>query len=135
LDFVEGVFSRRRVAEGDEGCRVRVEAAIDGIGWELHKGGLAVAWESRGTRRYYYSATKRGGRVEKTYHGKGVFGELASVTLDRAKLRRVEQSEVLTAEKARLGPLVQAMAILDDSCRLMVKATLYAGGYHNFNRV
>ncbi len=92
-----------------------------------------MAWESRGTRRYYYSATRRGGRVEKTYHGKGVLGELASATIDRAKLRRIEKAEALAAEKARLTPLVQAMTTLDQACLLMVKANLYAGGYHEFN--
>jgi hypothetical protein len=71
--------------------------------------------------------------VEKTYHGKGVLGELASGTIDRAKLRRAEQSEALAAEKARLSPLVRSMATLDDLCQLMVRATLYAGGYHKFH--
>jgi hypothetical protein len=111
--------------------RARVEEAIEVITDELHKGGGSMAWERRaGGLYYYYSATRQGGRVVKTYHGHGVLGELAAGTLAMAKQRRAEQARALAVEKARLAPLVAAMATLDEACRLMVEATLIASGYH-----
>jgi hypothetical protein len=92
-----------------------------------------MAWEYRAGHRYYYSATRRGGRLEKVYHGKGLAGELAAEVIFRAKRRRAEQAETLAAEKARLAPLIWAMVTLDDACRLMAEASLVAGGFHQHN--
>ena len=92
-----------------------------------------MAWETRKSGRYFYSSRRRGGTVEKVYHGKGLAGELAAEVISGVKRRRAEQAKALAAEKARLAPLVWVMAILDDACRLMVEVTLIAGGLHQHN--
>ena len=70
-----------------------------------------MAWERRGVGLYYYSSARRDGKVVKAYHGRGLAGRLA-------------------AERAMLAPIEAAMAALDEACRLMTRACLVAGGYH-----
>ena len=89
-----------------------------------------MAWERRGGGLYYYSSTRRGGKVVKAYHGRGLAGRLAADAFDRARRLRAEQASALGAERAMLAPIEAAMAALDEACRLMTRACLVAGGYH-----
>lgn len=57
-------------------------------------------------------------------------GRLAADAFDRARQLRGERASALAAERARLAPIEAAMAALDEACRLMTRASLIAGGYH-----
>ena len=89
-----------------------------------------MAWERRGVGLYYYSSTRRDGKVVKAYHGQGLVGRLAADAFDRARQRRADRASALAAERARLAPIEEAMAALDRACRLMTRASLVAGGYY-----
>jgi len=93
-----------------------------------------MAWETRGLGRYYYSSRRRGGSVEKIYHGPGVIGELAAGVIAGSKRKRAEQARALAAEKARLATVTWAMTTLDEACRLMLASTLTLAGFHQHAR-
>jgi hypothetical protein len=124
------VAPRSQLVFDGAGVRASVEMAIGVIAWMLHnQERIAMAWERRAGQCYYYSATRRGGRVEKTYHGKDVFGELAAGVIADTIRRRAERVQALAAEKCQLAPVERAMAALDDACGLMFEATLNVEGY------
>jgi hypothetical protein len=93
-----------------------------------------MAWEERGSRRYYTRSRKVAGRVVREYVGAGPIGELAAAadSLRRAarrsaaEARRVEQDRWLAA----LAPLLELSRAVD----VVVRATLLTAGYHQHSR-
>jgi hypothetical protein len=92
-----------------------------------------MPWESRGRGRYFYTTRRRGRKVEKVYHGKGIVGNIAAGLVAQARQKKADLAAQLVAEQARVATLDWAMTTLDDVCELMLEATLYAKDFHNFN--
>jgi hypothetical protein len=89
-----------------------------------------VAWETRGGRRFFYTAVKRDGRTIKTFVGGGAVGEVAAGLVAESRRVRADQAAALEAERARLSAPDRAVAALDRACALAVEAALTAAGYH-----
>jgi hypothetical protein len=89
-----------------------------------------VAWEKRGTRKYFYRSVRTGGRVRKLYYGAGLVGELAASVdaLRRAERRAVEQA--LREERTRLDAAAALTRDLSRGCELLAAATLLTAGFH-----
>jgi len=99
----------------------------------LPKVELAMGWESRGGRRYFYRAGRVDGRVVKDYVGTGPLAELAAKLEAQDRRRRREATQALEAERARLAPAEAASAALDAAVDALVAAALLAAGYHRPN--
>jgi hypothetical protein len=94
-----------------------------------------MAWERRGTRRYFYiSRRDPGGRVVKQYVGAGAKGARAATSLAVAKAQRQLDRIAVMAERARLRPLDRLVAEFADAADFLLAATLLAAGYHRHRR-
>jgi hypothetical protein len=94
-----------------------------------------VAWEARSRAGpYYYRGTYEGGRVVKTYFGRGAAARVAARLDDQARRDRAEESARLRRIVVRLGPADAALADLDAACRLALEAALAVAGYDRRNR-
>ena len=93
-----------------------------------------MAWEARGSRRYYTRSKRVNGRVVREYVGTGAVAELAAAADALRRADRRAASEARRAEEARwraaLTPLVELCRAAD----LMARATLLAAGYHRHSR-
>jgi hypothetical protein len=93
-----------------------------------------MAWEARGSRRYYTRSKRVNGRVVREYVGTGPVAELAAAA---DALRRADRRAAMEARRAEedrwraaLGPLLALSRVAD----LMARAALLAGGYHRHAR-
>ena len=93
-----------------------------------------MAWEARGSRRYYTRSKRVNGRVVREYIGTGAVAELAAAA---DALRRADQRAVMEARRAEeanwqaaLAPLLALSRVAD----LLARAALLAGGYHRHAR-
>jgi hypothetical protein len=93
-----------------------------------------LAYERRESGfRYYYTCTRRNGRNEKTYFGRGFAAEIAVELEAQKRERRRAEAEALKAEQARLEPLDRKLAELEHATDLMLAITLTAAGFHRQN--
>jgi hypothetical protein len=95
--------------------------------------GRPVAWESRKSGRYFYTALYRDGRTIKRYVGRGAAGELAARLDAESRRRRREEEAALRAERDRLGPALRSARELDALCDLFLVARLTSAGFHRAN--
>ena len=94
-----------------------------------------MGWERRQGTGYYYRSRRVGGRVVKTYFGRGEVARVAE-QLDAAdRRRRAAEGAALATERSRLAPAEAALAALDAACDLMLGATLLAAGcrHHHYS--
>ena len=93
-----------------------------------------MAWETRRGRRYYYRATKVGGRVVKEYVGACLLAELAAARDDEARAERATAAEVRRSERDRLTAVDATVAAADRTIESLLRALLVASGYHRHHR-
>ncbi len=94
-----------------------------------------MAWETRRNgRRYYYSATRIGGRVVKAYLGSGEIAaqaeRLAALGHQRNDADQAERTHQ-RLEAARLEPEMTALASL---AAALTGLALHDAGYHRHHR-
>jgi hypothetical protein len=89
-----------------------------------------MAWEARGSCRYYYKVSREGGRVRRLYMGRG---PVAVVAARDAELRRAER-QARARSQARLEAAEAASRELADLADLLAKAALVVAGYHRHDR-
>ena len=93
-----------------------------------------MAWEQRGTHRYYYRSRKIAGRVVKEYVGGGLAGMLAQRE-DDSRRRKCESARA--AFQADRDTFTAAATAHDELSRItdaLMKAALVAAGYHRHDR-
>ena len=93
-----------------------------------------MAWEARGSRRYYTRSKRVNGRVVREYVGTGAVAELAAAA---DSLRRADRRAAAEARRAEEASWQAALAPLRELCRVadvIACATLLAGGYHRHAR-
>jgi hypothetical protein len=101
------------------------------------KGAGVMSWETRGNRRYYYSAEKRDGRVVKHYVGRGeVAGAVATIErIDREREQGTRAPSRRDEEQAdrldRLDRLIGEVSAVVDR---LVNEALTEAGYHRHHR-
>lgn len=91
-----------------------------------------MAWEQRGTRRYFYLSQRApDGRVVKRYVGAGGKGSRAAQALAIAKAQRQLDRMALLAEQARLRAPDRLAAEFAEAADLLMTASLLAVGFHH----
>jgi hypothetical protein len=89
-----------------------------------------MAWEARGSQRYYYRAARDGRRVVKQYCGSGEVAELwASGDAYERALRETQRRELHTEMAASSGP-DRLAEVVSQLAETGLKTVLEAGGYH-----
>jgi hypothetical protein len=92
-----------------------------------------MAWERRGSRRFYYTAVRRDGRVAKRCLGAGAVAELTAALHAQARRDRAAAAAALRAEAKRLAELDRRGRDLDRLCARLVEAHLLLAGFHRPN--
>jgi hypothetical protein len=95
-----------------------------------------MSWETRprSVNRYYYRATKVGGRVRKEYLGAGPVAELAALSDMRAREQAAAQQAAWRTEVAQLTALRAEIDAVEELASLSMAAVLLLGGYHRHDR-
>jgi hypothetical protein len=91
-----------------------------------------MAWESRGSRLYYYTARREGKRVVKNYIQPIIANEVAFIEQDRMEMR-AEAAEEQRQAKAELAALETALAPLNSYADAVAAGAMLAAGYHRHN--
>ena len=93
-----------------------------------------MPWENRGQKSYYYRAKKVRGKVIHTYCGTGERAELEAEKDARLRAQREEERRLVQAQKQRWTEILNTARPLDDLTTLLVRASLYAAGFHEQTR-
>ena len=101
-------------------------------------GVVQVAWEIRGSRRYYYRSVREGGRVRRVYVGNGPAAEAAAraAEVTRAIQRSARQRSNTAGheEQDRLDAARTPLGRLDALADILATLALIDAGYHRPNR-
>jgi hypothetical protein len=93
-----------------------------------------MAWEQRGTNRYYYRKEREGSRVKSVYVGRGevahMISKLESSSAELEKLLRAQKS--IEAQELERVELALDRAI--ELTQLFTEAELLAAGFHTHHR-
>ena len=89
-----------------------------------------MAWETRGNARYYYRGERRGGRVVRTYLGRGSRAKQAAAEDAKARAAKHADRDAARALEAEREPLHRATVAMDGQVDLLVEAVLKAAGCH-----
>jgi hypothetical protein len=89
-----------------------------------------MAWDNRGTRRYFYRSRRVGKRVVRDYFGAGPLGELAALLV--GELRRARNRHARRA--ARLDDADGPFRLYHDLLDQAAAAHLLAAGFHRHDR-
>ena len=93
-----------------------------------------MAWEERGSRRYYYRSVRRGSRVVKEYVGTGPVAEATAQLDEENRLRREEEAQAWKEEARRMEALEAPIAELCGAAETLARAALVATEYRQHNR-
>ena len=93
-----------------------------------------MAWEVRGSRRYYTRSRKVAGRVVREYIGTGPVAEIAAAADGLRRADRRAAAEALRGEQARWQAAVAPLLELSRAADLLARAALLAAGYHRHSR-
>jgi hypothetical protein len=88
-----------------------------------------MAWETRGTRPYYYKSRRIGNTVRKLYVGSGEVAKQAAAKDAAAKVKRAADQTSLAEFKTRLANVDQLAADVDQGVRLLMEAALLTAGF------
>jgi hypothetical protein len=90
-----------------------------------------MGWERRAQCRdsYYYVARKVGGRVVKTYIGRGPLAEVAAAQDAAVKAERRASIAAVRNMATLMAPADSALRALAHICELLAAANLAAAGY------
>lgn len=93
-----------------------------------------MAWETRAKQKYYYRASRVGGKVKKVYCGGGAAG-LAGAEADTTR-RMKHQADALAwlVEKTRLEAITAFGRSYTEACELLADAALLCAGFHRAKR-
>jgi hypothetical protein len=93
-----------------------------------------MAWEARGSRRYYTRSKRVNGRVVREYVGTGPVAELAAAADSLRRADRLAALESLRGEQARWREALTPLLALSRVADLVARAALLAAGYHQHSR-
>ena len=90
-----------------------------------------MGWERRAqhSNRYFYTARKVGGRVVKTYIGRGPLAEVAAAQDAAVKAERRASIAAVRNMATLMAPADSALRTLAHVCELLAAANLAAAGY------
>jgi hypothetical protein len=89
-----------------------------------------MAWERRGSNRYYYQCERLDGRVRKKYVGAGEVAQAIAYADETIRRSRVVQSERARVELEEAKSLASAGEELWEAADILAAAQLVAAGYH-----
>jgi hypothetical protein len=89
-----------------------------------------MAWERRGSNRYYYQCERIDGRVRKKYVGAGEVAQAIAYADETIRRSRVVQSERARVELEEAKSLASAGEELWEAADILAAAELVAAGYH-----
>jgi hypothetical protein len=89
-----------------------------------------MAWERRGSNRYYYQCERIDGRVRKKYVGAGEVAQAIAYADETIRRSRVVQSERARVELEEAKSLASAGEELWEAADILAAAQLVAAGYH-----
>jgi hypothetical protein len=97
-----------------------------------------MAWEKRGSCRYYYRVAKVGGRVVREYFGKGSLAEIAADIDDLARIRRLAAAADAADERERnkkeIKKWVRQLDKVSRTAEAFATLALAAAGFHRHKR-
>ena len=93
-----------------------------------------MAWETRGSSRYYYRKARDGGRVRSEYIGAGLVAEVLSEADALSRHDAEQQRQAWRAEVDAERRTAAALAEVDQMVQGMTAAVLIAAGYHTHRR-
>jgi hypothetical protein len=93
-----------------------------------------MAWEQRGSQRYYYRSIRRNGHVTKDYVGTGPLAALSAAEDAERQAQRQAQAEDWRQEQAALEAIDTQLEAWWDLGTVEIKATLYTEGYYQHDR-
>ena len=95
-----------------------------------------MAWEARGSRRYYTRSKRVNGRVVREYVG-AAGAAVAELAAAADAVKRADRRAALEARRAEEARWAEATAPLLELCHVadvMARAALLAAGYHRHSR-
>jgi hypothetical protein len=93
-----------------------------------------MPWEQRGKHRYFYQTRRRNGRQQRYYLGRGPEAELAAAAIELRRAQREADRAAARAREERWQEAELALAEMSIISDLLVRAALYAAGYHQHAR-
>ena len=91
-----------------------------------------MGWDKGG--RYYTRSRRENGRVVREYVGGGTIGELAAELDAIQRQTREESRAVARAERDEVVALDAPVDELNELTDLLVRAAMFAGGFHQHHR-
>jgi hypothetical protein len=94
-----------------------------------------MSWEVQGAaRRYYYRVRRLGGRLVRTYVGKGPLAWLAAAQDSQERAEREAHRQQARDERRRLEAAEAAAQELAEQAELVLRAALLVAGYRRHDR-
>jgi hypothetical protein len=93
-----------------------------------------MGWERRGRHRYFFWRKKVRGKESRTFVGRGPEAELAAALEQMRREQSEQQRRRRRAEQARWEAADEALARVVAVTKLLVRAALRGGGYHQHQR-
>ena len=89
-----------------------------------------MAWEQRRGGKYFYRSFRSGGKVQKTYFGRGSQATAAEQEMAEARARRESDRQAVRQLQAALMPLDVAADEIDAGADILLGALLHGCGFH-----
>ena len=93
-----------------------------------------MAWEQRGTKRYYYRSVRHGRRVTRTYIACGPVGILAAEMDAQERAARQAKAEAWQQARKDMEALDAQITAWWNASSTLIDATLTAAGYYRHDR-
>ena len=93
-----------------------------------------MAWETKGTSRYYTRSRRVGRRVVREYLGMGPEAHLAAALDDRRRREREAARAARRRQRSRWEAAARPLNDLAGLAELFVRAALFAAGFHRHQR-
>ena len=93
-----------------------------------------MAWEQRGTKRYYYRSVRHGRHVTRTYIASGTRGMLAVALDAEARAERQAKAEAWQQARKDMEALDAQISAWWDTSNALIDTYLTAHGYYRHDR-